>query len=495
MSGPFDGLPRPARGARLLAAALAAPGHAYLLAGPPGSGKRRHAERFAPRCSTPASAASSTAPPRPVRARGRGRLDPDRRRPAAAPRPAHATVRGRPPRLSGAGRPPAARRQRERAAQVARGAAALCACSCSSPTTPRRMLPTILSRVAPMPFRRLLEADLAADTGDPVAARAALGNPAPAEQLATDPESRRAPQRLPAARPRSPDRPRVRPGRRRRRHHRGGRGRAAAGARRPSRMRARQLEAIDEPRQRKALEKRIDERASARPPGRDRGAARRPGHGRAGGTATCWPRGLGAEDLVVHSDRPVTRGGRESSPPQMRRGRSRSRPRPAGHSIRTCSRLWPSRPCSIACGRRRYGIESRMATVVGVVFQPGGKVYSFDPAGLELRWNEHVICQTARGRELGRVVSQPRDARRGADRPAQAGGPPGGAEDDEQVRTNRVEAKRAMLLFRELIRRHELALKPLRRSCRLRRQPDHVRLRGASSGPTRRRCRPTSRSG
>ena len=41
-----------------------------------------------------------------------------------------------------------------------------------------------------------------------------------------------------------------------------------------------------------------------------------------------------------------------------------------------------------------------MATVVGVVFQQGGKVYSFDPAGLELHWNESVICQTARGREL-----------------------------------------------------------------------------------------------
>ena len=45
-----------------------------------------------------------------------------------------------------------------------------------------------------------------------------------------------------------------------------------------------------------------------------------------------------------------------------------------------------------------------MATVVGVVFQPGGKVYSFDPAGLELRWDERVICQTSRGREYGRVV-------------------------------------------------------------------------------------------
>ena len=45
-----------------------------------------------------------------------------------------------------------------------------------------------------------------------------------------------------------------------------------------------------------------------------------------------------------------------------------------------------------------------MAEAVGVVFSPGGKVYSFDPAGLELAWDERVICQTARGKEYGRVV-------------------------------------------------------------------------------------------
>ena len=50
-----------------------------------------------------------------------------------------------------------------------------------------------------------------------------------------------------------------------------------------------------------------------------------------------------------------------------------------------------------------------MATVVGVVFQPGGKVYSFDPGGLELRWDERVICQTSRGREYGRVVQTPHE--------------------------------------------------------------------------------------
>jgi len=99
---------------------------------------------------------------------------------------------------------------------------------------------------------------------------------------------------------------------------------------------------------------------------------------------------------------------------------------------------------------------------VGVVFQPGGKVYSFDPAGLDLRWDEKVICQTARGRELGRVVQPNFEL---------IGDPPGGPlkrvvrragpADEEQARQNKIEAKRAILLFRELARRAELPLKPV----------------------------------
>ena len=103
-----------------------------------------------------------------------------------------------------------------------------------------------------------------------------------------------------------------------------------------------------------------------------------------------------------------------------------------------------------------------MATVVGVVFQPGGKVYSFDPGGLELRWDERVICQTARGREYGRVVEPEREVpdeslvgplKRVVRRAVPA--------DRQVIDQNRVEAKRGMLLFRELSRRHGLELKPI----------------------------------
>ena len=46
-----------------------------------------------------------------------------------------------------------------------------------------------------------------------------------------------------------------------------------------------------------------------------------------------------------------------------------------------------------------------MAWAVNVVFSPGGKVYSFDPNGLELAWDERVICNTSRGLELARIVT------------------------------------------------------------------------------------------
>jgi cell fate regulator YaaT (PSP1 superfamily) len=103
-----------------------------------------------------------------------------------------------------------------------------------------------------------------------------------------------------------------------------------------------------------------------------------------------------------------------------------------------------------------------MATVVGVVFQPGGKVYSFDPGGLELRWDERVICQTARGREYGRIVETerevPDDSLTGPLKRVVRRAVPA---DEQVIEQNRVEAKRGMLLFRELSKGHGLELKPV----------------------------------
>jgi cell fate regulator YaaT (PSP1 superfamily) len=49
-----------------------------------------------------------------------------------------------------------------------------------------------------------------------------------------------------------------------------------------------------------------------------------------------------------------------------------------------------------------------MADIVGVRFKRAGKIYFFDPAGLELAANDCVVVDTGRGPELGWVVIAPK---------------------------------------------------------------------------------------
>lgn len=50
-----------------------------------------------------------------------------------------------------------------------------------------------------------------------------------------------------------------------------------------------------------------------------------------------------------------------------------------------------------------------MPLVVGIRFNPATKVYYFDPTGLpDLATGDHVIVETARGKEVGKVVIPPR---------------------------------------------------------------------------------------
>jgi len=49
-----------------------------------------------------------------------------------------------------------------------------------------------------------------------------------------------------------------------------------------------------------------------------------------------------------------------------------------------------------------------MAEIVGVRFKRAGKVYYFDPAGIDLEVNDYVVVKTARGLELGWVVIAPK---------------------------------------------------------------------------------------
>jgi len=49
-----------------------------------------------------------------------------------------------------------------------------------------------------------------------------------------------------------------------------------------------------------------------------------------------------------------------------------------------------------------------MTEVVGVRFKRAGKIYYFDPAGIELTVGEWVVVETGRGPELGKVVISPK---------------------------------------------------------------------------------------
>ncbi len=49
-----------------------------------------------------------------------------------------------------------------------------------------------------------------------------------------------------------------------------------------------------------------------------------------------------------------------------------------------------------------------MAEIVGIRFKRAGKVYYFDPAGIDLEVNDCVVVNTTRGLELGHVVISPK---------------------------------------------------------------------------------------
>ena len=46
-----------------------------------------------------------------------------------------------------------------------------------------------------------------------------------------------------------------------------------------------------------------------------------------------------------------------------------------------------------------------MIMVIGVRFRSAGKIYYFDPDGLEYKQGQHVIVETARGVEYGEVIN------------------------------------------------------------------------------------------
>ncbi len=182
----FADLPPQAEARRLLEAALERPGHAYLLAGPPGTGKRRYAHRFAAALLDDAPArVESHAHPDLFLLEPEGAsilIEQARRlrhdlylRPFEASRRVYLVLDAHLLRdESGSALLKSLEEPPEYGVFVLVSDHA------------ERMLDTIRSRVETVPFRRFSARALRELVGDPVAARAALGSLERARQLAED---------------------------------------------------------------------------------------------------------------------------------------------------------------------------------------------------------------------------------------------------------------------------------------------------------------------
>ncbi len=101
-----------------------------------------------------------------------------------------------------------------------------------------------------------------------------------------------------------------------------------------------------------------------------------------------------------------------------------------------------------------------MFTVIGVKFRNIGKVYYFDPKELTVRYNDHVIVETARGIEYGTVVMSPTQVT--DDKvvlPLKEVIRLATPEDDERERTNRLKEKEAYRICKEKITERGLDMK------------------------------------
>ena len=101
-----------------------------------------------------------------------------------------------------------------------------------------------------------------------------------------------------------------------------------------------------------------------------------------------------------------------------------------------------------------------MKKIIGVRFRTAGKIYYFDPAGFEIKRNDHVIVETARGVEYGTVVGDIRevdDAK--VVQPLKPVLRIATERDDEQEAANKVREKKAFGICQEKIRKHKLDMK------------------------------------
>lgn len=101
-----------------------------------------------------------------------------------------------------------------------------------------------------------------------------------------------------------------------------------------------------------------------------------------------------------------------------------------------------------------------MTLIIGVRFRKSGKVYYFSPAGMDIKRNDHVIVETARGVEYGTVVLAPKEVT--DDKVVQLLKPViriATPEDDQINRKNEEKEKEAFKICLEKINQHQLDMK------------------------------------
>ncbi|MFZ7102174.1 MAG: PSP1 domain-containing protein [Peptococcaceae bacterium] len=101
-----------------------------------------------------------------------------------------------------------------------------------------------------------------------------------------------------------------------------------------------------------------------------------------------------------------------------------------------------------------------MPIVIGVRFKPAGKIYYFDPDDQEIKADEKVIVETARGIEFGQVVVGPKNiSEEEVVQPLKKVLRIAGAEDIRQVEINLAKEKEAFNICSEKISAHNLPMK------------------------------------
>lgn len=101
-----------------------------------------------------------------------------------------------------------------------------------------------------------------------------------------------------------------------------------------------------------------------------------------------------------------------------------------------------------------------MINVIGVRFRPAGKVYFFDPAGMDIKTGDHVIVETACGIEFGHVVLGSRAVDESkVIQPLKPVIRMATAADEETERRNKEKEKDAFGICLEKIKKHNLQMK------------------------------------